>query len=444
LKVATMTLPTTTLRTARHRTPALRTTAIGMALGTALLAAAVGTAAPAAPADGAAPPVETRVLPASAAWSVPVEILESGAVVGNDADAGTLYGGGDIQLSGNTHPWVFSSRGRQDLGVAGRPSGMVVDVAESGVSVGWLTEAAGIGTRRLAARWNGAGGPSLLLPEVTRDTAAQDVNLRGDALVDVAGADPEIGNLSEVELITAAGERRTVVPGTVAYARSVNTRREVLYTSYSAGGNLGSSYWRDGVRTPLSAGSFRQPICLTELTETGFFAWRNRSYGESDRGVLRAADGTERPLPVPEGRILDLACANGRGGEDVVSEWGHVVGTTYPDIDHIPGPARAVLYRGPGQPHDLGTLGSDTGSAGVAVNERDDVLAHSFPDAQQPPVPARPFLWRAGQAIELPVPADFDRAIGIDLNNRGQVLGVALRFAPGEPSQARTVIWTVR
>jgi hypothetical protein len=182
---------------------------------------------------------------------------------------------------------------------------------------------------------------------------------------------------------------------------------------------------------------------LTELTETGFFAWRNRSYGERDLGVLRAADGTERQLPVPEGRILDLACANGQAGEDVVSEWGHVVGTTYPDIDHIPGPSRAVLYRGPVQPLDQGALGSDTSAAGVAVNERDDVLAQSFPAGDQGPVLGRPFLWRAGQAIELPVPAGFDRAVGIDLNNRGQVLGVAVRVTPGEPSQARTVIWTV-
>lgn len=433
-----MTLPTT-----RRRTTPLRTAAIGMALGTALVTVA-GTAAPAVPANGAAPQVRTRVLPASAAWSVPVEILESGAVVGNDADAGTLYSGGDVRLSGNTRPWVSSSRGRRDLDVVGRPSGVLVDAAETGVSVGWLTEPAGFGIRRVAVRWDAAGTPSLLLPEITQDTAAQDVNLRGDALVDVTVADPDLGDLSEVELITAAGERRTVVPDTLAYGRSLNTRREVLYTLYAAGGSLGSGYWRDGVRTPLSASSFREPICLTELTETGFFAWRNRSYGEGDRGVLRAANGTERPLPVPAGRVLDLACADGQGGEDVVSEWGHVVGTTYPDIDHIPGPSRAVLYRGPGQPLDLGALGGDTGSAAVAINERDDVLAQSFPVGDQGPVLGRPFLWRAGQAIELPVPAGFDRAVGVDLNNRGQVLGVAVRFAPGEPSQARPVIWTVR
>jgi hypothetical protein len=212
----TMTLPTTTLRTTRHRTTALRTMAIGAALGTAL-AAAVGTAAPAAPANGGSPQVRTRVLPASAAWSVPVEILESGAVVGNDADTGTLYGGNDIRLSGNTHPWVFSSRGRRDLGVAGRPSGTVVDVAETGVSVGWLTEVAGLGTRRLAARWDTAGAPSLLLPEITQDTAAQDVNLRGDALVDVAGADPDVG--------APSSRTRWPTPGASTRAARRSTRR---------------------------------------------------------------------------------------------------------------------------------------------------------------------------------------------------------------------------
>jgi hypothetical protein len=341
---------------------------------------------------------------------------------------------------------VWTGRARRDLDLAGRPGGTVIDVAETGVAVGSVSQAADVGTRSLAVRWNAAGTPSLLLPEITGDTVAQDVNLRGDALVDAYVPDPA-GSVGffQVELVTMAGEQRTIAPNWLTYAKSLNTRREVLYTTYGAGGSLGSGYWRDGVATPLPAGSFREPMCLTELTETGFFAWRNRSYEGGVGGVLRAANGTERTLPVPEDRIVDIGCkSGGQAGEDVVSEWGHVVGTTYPDINHIPGVSRAVLWRGPGQPVDLGALGPDTASAAVALNERDHVLAHSFAAGQQWPVVGRPFLWRAGQAVELPVPAGFDRAIGIDLNNRDQVLGIAVRDDEGVVAQVRALVWTVR
>ena len=196
-----------------HRTTSC--TMIGTAIGTALavILATAALAAPATSASEAAPGVETRLLPASAAWSVPVEILETGAVVGNDAAAGTLYGQDDVSLEGNTRPWVWTGRGRRDLDLAGRPSGAVIDVAETGVAVGSVSQAADVGTRSLAVRWNAAGTPSLLLPEITGDTVAQDVNLRGDALADAYVPDPA-GSVGffQVELVTAAGERRTVAP----------------------------------------------------------------------------------------------------------------------------------------------------------------------------------------------------------------------------------------
>jgi hypothetical protein len=427
------------------RAPHRTTNSAGAAIGTALVVI-LATAAPASPAStagGVAPRVETRLLPATAAWSVPVEILESGAVVGNDAAAGTFYGDDEVSLDGDVRPWVWTGRARRDLDLAGRPTGTVIDVAETGVAVGSLSQLTDAGTRSLAVRWNAAGTPSVLLPDVAGDTAAQDVNLRGDALVDAYL--PDQAAFSQVELVTAADGRRTIAPNVLTYAKSLNTRREVLYTTYGAGGALGSGYWRDGVATPLPAGSFREPMCLSELTETGFVAWRNRTFQGGVGGVLRAADGTERLLPVAADRVVDIGCrSGGQAGEDVVSERGHVVGTTYPDIDHFPGPSRAVLWRGAGLPVELGALGPDTDSAAVAVNERDHVLAHSIAAGQQWPVVRRPFLWRAGQALELPVPAGFDRVIGIDLNNRGQVLGIAVRDGEGVPAQVRAVVWTVR
>ena len=238
--------------------PPHRTTSCAM-IGTAL-AVILATAAPAAPATSAseaAPRVETRLLPASAAWSVPVEILETGAVVGNDAAAGTLYGQDDVSLEGNTRPWVWTGRGRRDLDLAGRPSGAVIDVAETGVAVGSVTQAADVGTRTLAVRWNGAGAPSLLLPEITGDTVAQDVNLRGDALADATSPTPPAPSAStrsswSRRRVSGAPSRRTGSPTPRAStpAARCSTRRTQPAASWAPA--TGATAWPPRCPRPAS------------------------------------------------------------------------------------------------------------------------------------------------------------------------------------------------
>jgi uncharacterized membrane protein len=405
---------------------------------------APATAAAATPAPTAGPAVAVRVLPATAAFSAPVAVLDTGLVVGNQGPQGSAGDDGATVHGDGARPWVSLAGVTVPLGTGGAPYARATAAAGPAHVVGSVADVANpdLFTPMRAVRWRGARPvPVPSLDPVSAE--AQAVNRAGDVLVG-----RQFG--SSLTLAAADGTTTAVTgPGTYLTGYGVNAAREVLYVA-ATGGSAGRAnfvVWRDGVATPLpgaASGPQQLRLCGSGITESGYVV---RSFIDTSptppayRVVLRGRSGADVVLSDPAVEQADVCGGSGRR----VNEAGHVAGAVWPlpDGSGTTGPRRATLWRD-GTAIDLGVLPGDASSRAMALNDRDDVVVQST--AADGAV--RSFLWRAGVRVPLPAPAGYQRAVALDVNESGLVVGVAVRTADGtasgEPVSMRTVTWQVR
>jgi len=420
----TLTLPTGTMRIA-----AVVALAVGL---TPAAATAAATPAPAAA-------VTVRVLPATAPFSAPIDVLDSGVIVGNQGDGGGA-GDDDATVFAGSRPWVALAGVTVPLGRAGAPYAQANAAAEPGIVAGAAADVAApdVFTPRRALRWRGLRPETVPSPDVSASAAA--VNRAGDVLVDRFFG-------TQVHLVAADGTTTEVAGafGTYLSGVSLNSRREALL--FGATGGMASTgaltVWRNGVATVLPGMADARSgarLCRGGITESGYVA---RSYLDLShlryQVVLRGRDDVDVALTDPATTDAEVAC--GAGG-DAVNEAGHVIGIVRTRDAAGTTTTRATLWRD-GSAVDLGVLPGDVSSRALAVNDRDEVLVQSV----APGGALRSFLWRGGTATELPAPAGYQRYAATHLNNRGFVAGFAVRTADGTPggevAGTRAVTWYV-
>jgi uncharacterized membrane protein len=380
----------------------------------------------ATPVRAAVPAMTWRVLPATAAWSVPLKILNNGTVVGNEnADNEPTA---PAPLSGGS-AWEWS-RGRfRLLGARNAQASTAFDVSSNGIVAGSvLVPAPGGHSQNVAVRWV-AGHAVAVLPGDTADSWATAVNTRGDVLVDYQDGPV----LVSTELITATA-RYTLLPqllsSTMQTGISVNSRDEAIVRALGTYATGSDWDWRRGTATeiPDYMSGPGSNACISSITDTGYVAWSSYdSTLQRSRAWVRH-DGSDTPLP-DSGLWAEVAC-----NPQAVNAEGDAVGM----IGTPGGTRQAVLWR-----HGtLIPLVTDPleDSQAIAVNDHDEVVAEESP-AQGGA--GQWFLWVAGHRLALPVPTGFSSVTPTAMNKLGQVVGYATRDdANGSPEGSRAVVWT--
>jgi hypothetical protein len=404
---------------------AFRVALAGAVAAAVLLTVRDGPAA-ATPVRAAAPAMTWRVLPATAAWSVPVKILNNGTVVGNENEATEPTA--PAPLSGGS-AWEWS-RGRfRLLGARNAQASTAFDVSSNGIVAGSvLVPAPGGQIQDVAVRWV-AGHPVTVLPGDTANSWATAVNTRGDVLVDYQNGPV----LVSTDLVTATA-RYTLLPqllsSTMQTGISVNSHDEAIVRALGTYATGSDWDWRDGTATeiPDFMSGPGSNVCISGITDTGYVAWSTYdSTVQRDQAWVRH-DGSDTRLP-DRGLWAVVAC-----NPQAVNDRGDAVGL----IGTPDGILQAVLW------HDGTVVPLVTDpledSQAIAVNDHDEVVAEASPaqgGAEQW------FLWVAGHRLTLPVPTGFQSVTPIAINDLGQVVGYATREnANGLPESSRAVVWT--
>lgn len=217
--------------------------------------------------------------------------------------------------------------------------------------------------------------------------------------------------MTSVWLWTEAGSRQLAAVNTgYSDGLGINSRDDVAGTSYgNAGGiafaNIGGAVQDIGAAAPDFRSSFARRI-----NDNGWVV-----------GALYDGRGIEsRPFIYRNGSVQVLPTLGGNAGSAfAVSNRGHVTGqAALPTTQPFSGGGNAFLYFG-GTMTGLGALPGDDSSSGLDVNERGDVVGVSSQASQGG---SRGFLFSRGRMVNLgSLGGSFTDALAI--NNAGVVVG---------------------
>ena len=200
--------------------------------------------------------------------------------------------------------------------------------------------------------------------------------------------------------------------GTLAFARAVNGRGEVVgFTTDSAGKQRGF-VWSDGRMVDVAHAT----ADARDINEHGQVV-----------GSFSSKSFTTRPFLMTDGRVTDLGTHGGEfGTAHGVNNLGHVVGSAWDESRE----SLATLWRD-GEILDLGTLAGLTPASASAINDAGQVVGTSRVDSDH----NHGFVWEDGRGMVdlgvLPESGSFVTPFGPglvstsarDINNLGQVVG---------------------
>jgi len=415
-----------------------RSAAVGVALSACTLAAGALAASPAeavpsgtlSPAPIAATAWTVRVLPSTAALSVPSFLLDEGIVVGTDATT-EIYGQG--------RPWTWSpATGRRSLSLGGADWGMVSAAPGPRGIVGTTYRSdPETGLISTAVRWVG-GRPAALLPDTTQTSAAQTANREGDAVV-AQGLEG-----SGTTSLLVRGQAPVPLPlySGREVGRSMNAAHQIIISSLGPGtiGPISYGIFQDGQLVQLGLSGIRDfPPCVGDITDSGYVAGSQYAqFGDLRRQTIVWRAGVRTVLP-DDGLSASIPCSR-----HPVNEAGDVVGTLSV-VPPRPGqplpegpPTRTVVWRG-GQYVVLAVDSPQESVRPIAINDCGAVLAMVTPAGGLP----RPAVYFGGTRRLLPVPAGLTNVSALDINERNQVIGSGTRTVAGT-TRTVPVFWTPR
>jgi probable HAF family extracellular repeat protein len=227
---------------------------------------------------------------------------------------------------------------------------------------------------------------------------AMDVNDRGQvAGFGVVNQDPE-QSASAAFLWQRGVIMNLGTIGTDSLAFAINSRGQVVGTSYTNSGQPHVILWQDGVLTDLGPG---QGVDINDRGQVlGTFA---RANGHEVPGIWYRGHVTELATPPPYEAVRPIA----------INEQGWVVASALLNIE-----TRGLLLAS-GSAVDLGTLGG-TNTTVTDINSRGQVLGNS----EVGPVGySHPFLWERGRMVDLTAHGIEPEVTLTGLNDRSQLLG---------------------
>jgi len=186
---------------------------------------------------------------------------------------------------------------------------------------------------------------------------------------------------------------------------------------------------KDGTLTDLGALPGVNSSCVSHISDNGWIA------GQSENGAIDPITGWPEAQAVlwKHGKTINLGTLGGNESFSIaVNNRGQVVGlaeNATPDSFGLGfgQQARAFLWER-GLMRDLGTLGGPDAFA-IDINDRGQILGVSFIDSIPDPTTGVPtldgFLWENGKMIEIPDPLGGTQISPYYLSERGQVVGNA-------------------
>jgi probable HAF family extracellular repeat protein len=185
--------------------------------------------------------------------------------------------------------------------------------------------------------------------------------------------------------------------------------------------------WKNGTLTDLGALPGINSSCASHISGDGLIA------GQSETSVIDPITGWPEAQAVlwKHGQLVNLGTLGGYESlSTAVNNRGQVVGqadNAKPDPFGIGfgQQARAFLWEN-GVMQDLGTLGGPDAFA-IDINDRGQILGVSFTNATPEPTTGVPtfdgFLWENGKMTDIPDPLGGTQVSPFYLSNKGQVLG---------------------
>lgn len=265
-------------------------------------------------------------------------------------------------------------------------------------------------------------GRQIELPPLPGDIAsrANQINNRGQVVGASLRSD---GNPEPVLWENGRPRSLGLPPGAVSgQALDTNDRGEIVgvyQLNDSWTGEQRSFIWRDGVISdllPLPPGSFSA-------------AWGINNRGEVVGQAFGTVDGRTiaGAYVWTNGTIRSLGSLGGQPGNTMafaINERGEITGQSQTASEEY----HAFLWRR-GTIIDIGTLPGGGNSVGLDINNRGDIVGQADP--------GRGFIWRNGTMIDLGVlGADFSRAEAI--NERGDIAGLGFDL----PGRKHGVVWS--
>ena len=188
--------------------------------------------------------------------------------------------------------------------------------------------------------------------------------------------------------------------------------------------------WKNGTLTDLGALPGDHSSCVSHISGNGLIA------GQSETDAIDPITGWPEAQAVlwKHGRLINLGTLGGNESFTIsVNNRGQVVGlaeNATPDPFPYPGfgqQARAFVWEN-GRMRDLGTLGGPDAFA-IDINDRGQILGVSFTNSTPQPTTGVPtfdgFLWENGKMIDIPDPLGGTQLSPYYLSKRGQVIGDA-------------------
>jgi hypothetical protein len=423
----------------RPQPPASLTLPFGAAVAAAILAVA-GLTASSAEADDA-PPVAAVLLSASRPRVVAVDLSPLGAVAGTAGPAAPPTGAVSPTVDGSVPqrwlPLPDGSFESQELplpeGATGAEVTGLSDAGELAATVGFA------GHERDPYLWSASGLTSARAGDAAAHTAAA-VGPGGEVMTNAGDAGGP-GGASVVRVVAPGGTSTQVtgIAGVRGIAGAGVAGPALGLVNGVAGVGMGTTstpyVWQAGahVKLPVFASVLAGPICVSPMLPDGSVAYSGPGRRPSGAFALLAGvheggvPGTERSLPLPEGRQAGLGCT---GGRDVLAADGTAGGRLRAAGGR---PAEAIVWTGEGytlpgiRPGETATNAVAVASGGRAV------LAATQADGS-----VRLYRWQYGVRTPLTVPDGWRVSTVVELSETGDVLA---NLVAGDGVTLRPAVW---